>query len=121
MLMRMWIVDPTIMCRNHLLGEHVEIHMFVGAIDRGQSVKGYLQKGLLEIHSLYTRHEELVKEMEHRGYNHLSDLDKRWKFANKSGYIDRRRNLEELVKRCPKCRRFFEKRGNKSCFLEYSR
>ena len=107
-------MDPTIMCRNHLLCEHVEIHMFVGDIDRGQSVKGYLQKGLLEIHSLYTRHKELAKEMKHRGYNHSSGLDKRWKFAGKSGYIDRTGNLEELVKRCPKCRKFVEKRGNKS-------
>ncbi len=36
------MVDPTIMCRNHLLGEHVEIHMFVGTIDQGQSVRGFL-------------------------------------------------------------------------------
>jgi hypothetical protein len=114
MRMRMWLVDPTIMCRNHLLGEHVEIHMFIGAIDRGQSVKGYLQNGLLEIHSLYMRHEELVEEMKRRGYSHFSDLDKRWKFASKLGYIDIKRNLEELVKRCPKCRKFVEKRDNKS-------
>ena len=26
--MRMWMVNPRIMCRQHLLGEHVEIHMF---------------------------------------------------------------------------------------------
>jgi hypothetical protein len=29
----MWMVDPRIMCRNHLLGEHAEIHMFVWNID----------------------------------------------------------------------------------------
>ena len=50
--MRMWMVDPRIMCRQHLLGEHVEIHMFVGAISRGKSVKGYLEKGLLEVHNM---------------------------------------------------------------------
>lgn len=104
------MVDPTIMCRNHLLGEHAEIHMFIGAINQGQSVRGYLQKGLLEVHSLYTRHEELVEEMKRRGYKHFSDLDEKWKFADKSGYIDRKSNLKELIRRCPKCRTFFEKR-----------
>jgi hypothetical protein len=110
----MWMVDPAIMCRNHLLGEHVEIHMFVGAIDHGQSVRGYLQKGLLEVHSLYARHEELVKEMNHRGYNHFSDLDEKWKFANKSGFINRESNLKALVRRCPKCRKIVEERSHKS-------
>jgi hypothetical protein len=105
--MRMWMVDPTIMCRNHLLGEHAEIHMFIGAINKGMSVKGYLSKGLLEVHNLYTRHEELVAEMERRGYKHLSDLDEKWKIAVKSGSINRKSNLRELVRRCLKCRLSF--------------
>lgn len=36
--MRMWMVPPELMCRQHLLGEHVELHMFVGAINKGTSV-----------------------------------------------------------------------------------
>jgi len=68
--MRMWMVNPKIMCRQHLLGEHVEIHMFVGTLSRGKSVKGYLEKGLLEVHNLYWRHEELVEEMKRRGTVH---------------------------------------------------
>jgi hypothetical protein len=30
--MRMWMVNPRIMCGNHLLGEHLETHMFYGII-----------------------------------------------------------------------------------------
>ena len=30
--MRMWGVDPKQMCRQHLLGEHVELHMQAGAV-----------------------------------------------------------------------------------------
>lgn len=82
--MRMWMIDPKIMCRQHLLGEHVEIHMFIATMRRGKSVKGYLQKGLLEVHNLYARHEELVEEMNRRGYNHNSKVDKKWKFTEKS-------------------------------------
>lgn len=102
--MRMWMVDPRILCRNHLLGEHAEVHLFVWNINRKHSVKGYIEKGLLEIHNLYKRHEELVREMKRRGYRHNSDLDKKWEQAEKSGYIDKNKSLMELIRRCPKCR-----------------
>jgi hypothetical protein len=107
--MRMWLVNPKIMCRQHLLGEHVEIHMFIGAISRGQSVKGYLQKGLLEVHSLYFRHGELVEEMKRRNYRHRSDLDEKWRNTEKVGAIDKEKNLEELIKRCPRCKYRYSK------------
>lgn len=42
--MRMWKVNPKNMCRQHLLGEHVECHMFVGAILKGISLSGYIKK-----------------------------------------------------------------------------
>jgi hypothetical protein len=101
----MWMVNPRIMCRQHLLGEHAEIHMFIGAISRGKSVKGYLEKGLLEVHNLYSRHEELAEEMKRRGYSHRSNVEEKWKSAEKLGVIDRKKSLEELVKRCPRCKR----------------
>lgn len=109
----MWMVNPRVMCRQHLLGEHVEIHMYVGAISRGQSMSGYLQKGLLEVHSLYDRHEEIAEEMKRRGYKHCSDLDEKWRSAERSGAIDKKKNLEELLKRCPRCkRRYSENKDN---------
>ena len=37
--MRMWMVDPQIMCRQHLLGEHTEMHMFVGTLKRGPALQ----------------------------------------------------------------------------------
>ena len=33
--MRMWLVNPALLCRQHLLGEHVEMHMFAGHILEG--------------------------------------------------------------------------------------
>jgi len=98
------MVNPRVMCRQHLLGEHAEIHMFIGAISRGKSVKGYLEKGLLEVHNLYSRHEELVEEMKRRGYSHRSDVEEKWRTAEKLGFIDRKKSLEELAKRCPRCK-----------------
>jgi hypothetical protein len=107
--MRMWMVDPRIMCRQHLLGEHAEIHMFIGTISRGDSVKGYLEKGLLEIHSLCSRHDELVREMKRRNYRHDSAMSKKWKQARILGSIDKDKNLKQLVSRCQRCRERYER------------
>jgi hypothetical protein len=98
------MVDPGIMCRQHLLGEHVEIHIFIGTINRGNSVKGYLEKGLLEIHSLYGRHDELVREMESRNCRHNSPINKKWKQVQHLGSVDKEKNLKQLTSRCSRCR-----------------
>jgi hypothetical protein len=103
--MRMWMVNPRFMCRQHLLGEHVEVHMFIGTISRGKQVKGYIENGLLEVHSMYSRHEELVEEMKRRGYNHYSNVEERWRNAQKLGTVDRKKSLEELLNRCTRCKR----------------
>ena len=73
-------------------------------------MKGYLEKGLLEVHNLYDRHEELVEEMKRRGYRHCSDVDEKWKSAERLGVIDREKNLEELLKRCPRCKRRYSEK-----------
>lgn len=54
--MRMWMVGPKMMYRQHLLGEHVEIHMFIGTMKRKCSVWGYLRNNLLEMESIVSRH-----------------------------------------------------------------
>lgn len=108
--MRQWMVDPRIMCRKHLLGEHVEHHMFIGAINKGISVAGYLRDNLLEPESLYTRHAELVKEMESRGYNHKSPLPDHIPLAPDASIvkINKYASLVDLLIRCPECRSRFE-------------
>lgn len=98
----MWNINPEKMCRKHLLGEHVELHMFVGSMNKGRSLKGHLDKGQLEIHNIRRRHIELVKEMQARGYKHKSKLPK-FK-SRKAGTIDSIKNYEELIKRCKECR-----------------
>lgn len=70
--MRMWMIDPAKMCRQHLLGEHNELHKLAGALKKGKRLNGYFKKGLLEPLKLVARHQELVTEMHKRGYNHQS-------------------------------------------------
>lgn len=103
--MRQWMVDPKIMCRKHLLGEHVEHHMFVGTINKGISIAGYLRDNLLEPASLHDRHAELVLEMERRGYNHKSPMPDDITVKPEEAFvtIDKESALKELLRRCPEC------------------
>lgn len=103
--MRQWMVDPRIMCRKHLLGEHVEHHMFVGTINKRISIAGYLRDNLLELESLHDRHDELVAEMKARGYNHQSPLPTVmwWPRELPQVKIDKESALKELLRRCPEC------------------
>ena len=101
--MRMWMVDPALMCRQHLLGEHVEIHMLVGTLKRKRSVAGFVENNLIEFHSIRERHATLVREMRRRGMNHRSPLP-RFR-SRRLGEVDPRANLLELARRCKHCRK----------------
>jgi hypothetical protein len=78
--MRIWDISPKKLCRNHLLGEHRELHAIWSVLVNGK--KGYAHhpetlrwKGKLK--ALYGRHDALVVEMSNRGYRHRSPLAKR--------------------------------------------
>jgi hypothetical protein len=106
----MWMVNPRIMCRKHLLGEHVENHMFVGSMKK-VNLRGYVDNNLLEMQALSSRHDTLVKEMRRRGYNHQSPFDSETYEAFFPTYDDYTRNskvdvkpsLEDLLARCEEC------------------
>ena len=92
--MRIWDLPPTILCRQHLLAEHRELHAIWNIITRGK--KGYAHhpetlrwKGKLK--ALFSRHEAQVREFARRGYHHRTPLAKR--LARGSGrqrvFVDR--------------------------------
>ena len=99
------MVDPAAMCRRHLLGEHVELHMLAGSLRRGRSIAGFLAKGLLEPAAMRRRHAALAAEIVKRGWNHASPLTvppsvrllRRYK-------VDTAVSAVELSRRCPECR-----------------
>ena len=77
--MRVWDISTNKLCKNHLLGEHRELHAIWNIYT--QNKKGYLNhpetkrwKGKLK--ALYLRHEKQVMEMKKRGYIHKSPLNK---------------------------------------------
>ena len=76
--MRIWDIPPKNLCRQHLLGEHRELHAIWSILTTNK--KGYSThtetlrwKGKLK--ALYLAHEEIVKEMKLRGFNHKSPLE----------------------------------------------
>lgn len=105
--MRMWKVNPKNMCRNHLLGEHLEMHMFAGSIMKGISISGYAKTGLVEVNNIQKRHEALSREMERRGFVHKSPLPEGFmkKYSGSNGKVSIKNNIIELKRRCRECRK----------------
>jgi len=104
----MWGVNPALLCDKHLLGEHVEMHMFAGSVRKGISTKGYEQKGLVVLSRIRLRHDALAKEMKRRGMNHRSPMDLIVD-GRKGGWLDEKKNLKELKRRCGECRKLIKR------------
>jgi hypothetical protein len=102
--MRMWNVDARKMCRQHLLGEHNEIHKMVGNLRKSRRwTESLTAKGFLEPQNAFSRHEELAKEMKRRNMNHKSPLDIRG-VKLPYGKVSVRKSIHDLRKRCKKCK-----------------
>lgn len=97
------MIDPRMMCNQHLLGEHKEIHMLAGSLTRGKSIKGYLTRGLLEPQNLYDRHDALVEEMTRRGFKHKSELPSLEYIELPQGMVVRLDSVRDLKERCSRC------------------
>ena len=99
------------MCRKHLLGEHVELHMLLGSLRRGKNIDGFLAGKLVDPRRMFRRHEELVLEMERRGYRHASPLDEAEcetlarRYGRTGTGIDAGANAAELARESPGVRK----------------
>jgi len=108
--MRMWMINPKLMCRKHLLGEHGELHKFIPSFKKKFKVDKRLSPIVqIELSSYEKRHKELVKEMKRRGYKHNSPL-KAPDFSylpieQFKAKVDRKYSLKDLKKRCKDCRK----------------
>ena len=79
--MRIWDLRPRKLCRQHLLGEHRELHALWAILTENK--KGYrnhpeTKRWIGKHRALYERHKKLVMEMSRRGYNHHSPLAKKF-------------------------------------------
>ena len=103
--MRMWMINTTLLCRNHLLGEHGEIHKHRHNFVKGHSIKG--RRGAIEPMAMKSRHDELADEMLRRGYKHESPYEQpdlsHYALEDRSMKVDRVESLSLLLGRCNQC------------------
>ena len=76
--MRVWDLPPALLCRQHLLGEHRELHAIWTVLTAGR--KGYARhpetlRWIGKLQALFARHGALVAERTRRGRRHGSPLD----------------------------------------------
>jgi hypothetical protein len=110
--MRIWDIDPKELCKNHLLGEHRELHAIWSILVNDK--KGYrnhpeTKRWVGKTKALFLRHEELVKEIKRRQYNHNSPLDKKFSLgkSKQNNFVN---TIEEQL--------LILKNKDCSCFLE---
>lgn len=87
------------------------MHMFIGAMQKGKRVDGFVHNGLVHLFHVCKRHDDLVTEMKQRGYNHKSpilppkslDPDKYLELYHVDN-INIEANEAELRRRCKECK-----------------
>ncbi|MDZ7798195.1 MAG: pyrimidine dimer DNA glycosylase/endonuclease V [Patescibacteria group bacterium] len=102
--MRIWDIDPKYLCRQHLLGEHRELHAIWTILTKNK--KGYSHhpetlrwRGKLK--ALFNRHEKILKEMKKRGYQEASPLNKKLAKGKtrQDVFINTKKEQKEILKK----------------------
>lgn len=109
----MWMVDPKLLCKNHLLGEHGEIHKHKHNFVKGHSIKGRLNPFVaIEPLNMQSRHDALAEEMINRNYNHKSPYEQpeliKYSINEINSKVDIELSIRELKKRCSECNKRIE-------------
>jgi hypothetical protein len=99
------MVNPKILCRQHLLGEHKELHMIAGCMKRNKNIDGFVKNGLIDTSKVMSRHVEIVAEMQARGYNHHSPIEHQLpdKYLHR-GSVSVEKSKADLISRCSNCK-----------------
>lgn len=94
------------LCRQHLIGDHGELHKHRHIFMRHYSIEG--RWGQIEPLSMKEWHDALAREMVRRGYKHKSlykQPDLRYlPLDDKAGRVHRGLTLKLLKKKCKYCR-----------------
>ena len=108
--MRMWMIDPKILCHKHLLGEHGELHMFIPSFHKKYRIDNRVAPVVqIELSSYQSRHDELATEMLRRGMNHKSPLPELPDFSylppeQYEAKVDKEVSKRDLRDRCEDCK-----------------
>ena len=103
----MWLCDPKILCRQHLLGEYRELFTLVGTINAKKNLDGYIKNNCLELTSLESRYIELKNEMLRRGYKPVKQfIHPNFSYLDEfiiNYKINKDSSLKDLLNRCILC------------------
>lgn len=100
------MISPKLLCRQHLLGEHGEIHKFRHNFVAGHKIEG--RRGQIVPFKMKERHDELAQEMRNRGYEHKSPYkqpDLSWYGDLSDWEVDLVASRNDLFDRCPECKK----------------
>lgn len=100
---RMRDISPAEICDKHLRGEHHEMHIFAGRIDKGMGIEGYCANGICDPSQILTRHNLLAAEMVKRGMQHHSPVLVPANLPHRS-LRDKAEEKKYLANRCVGCK-----------------
>ena len=111
--MRMWMLNPKIMCHNHLAGEWRELFTIVDHLQRKRKVDKYITNNCLELQSIQERYVELKKEKKRRKHKKFKQLPLDYDISylpqeHQEYKVDTEASLKDLLSRCEKCKRRYE-------------
>lgn len=113
--MRMWLIEPKLMCKKHLLGEHGELHKFLHNWIKQHSITGRIAGNAMEPLSYKARHDALADEMLARGMNHKSPLEQPdfsyLPVEQREYKVNVRANELLIMERCKECKRLLTLAG----------
>jgi hypothetical protein len=105
----MWMVQPSILCTRHLLGEHGELHKFLHNWKKKHKITGRIKGNAIEPLSYKTRHDELAQEMITRSMHHNSPLQQPdfsyLPIDEQTFKVDVNLSFNLLMQRCPNCKK----------------
>jgi len=110
----MWMIDPKLLCRKHLLGEHGEIHKHKHNFVKQHSIRKRISPVVqIEPSKMKERHDELAAEIVRRGYNHQSPFEQPdisyLSNDERNAKVNLNISLRDLSKRCPECAKNMKK------------
>lgn len=102
--MRMRMVNPRWMCNTHLLKEHEDLHDLEKSIKFKVDLNSLIGAKYLELAELERRHDAIVREMEHRGLDHNSELKQpELTDEQKKSKVDKEDSTNSLLQTCAEC------------------
>jgi len=115
--MRMWGIDPSLLCQKHLIGEHGEIHKHRHNFIKKHKITNRITPIVqIEPENMQKRHDELVLEMLKRGYKHNSPYEQPdlsyLKAEERYAQIDINISIADLTNRCVECAQKMIKNDN---------